>query len=372
MSEEDRTAMMAPPAATEVFSPGRHRSPDRPTGTTSAVAIEDDDDGKRRRSWLIALVTLACVGVFVLVAWLATTMFAGPEQPKRTAVPPLEGQTTSAARSTLTSTGWLFDVTQCESTAEKVGTVVKVTPAPGTQVVKENQRLTVCEGGGPAFVPVPDLYGKNKSEASTMLREIGLTLGLDDEEVEVEDPSMVGKIVDWDSKGDSAARGTTINVTVGKEISKSQVPDVRSLSYDQAKGNLEAAGFKVKREERDSDKDANTVLEQSPSAGESVRQGSEITLVVSNGAQLTMPSLTGKSKEEAEQALKQMGWSGSIQEQETETSDLSKDDKVIGSSPSEGQKIGKNQSVTLQIGKYDSNPSTTNPPTSGGLFPPFG
>ncbi|GAB2653661.1 Stk1 family PASTA domain-containing Ser/Thr kinase [Saccharopolyspora gloriosae] len=371
MSEEDRTAMMAPPAATEVFSPGRHRSPDRHTGTTSAVAI-DDDDGRRRRSWLIALVTLACVGVFILVAWLATAMFAGPEQPQKTPVPQLEGMTTSAARSQLTESQWLFDVTQCESTAEKVGTVVKVTPPPGTQVVKKNQRLTVCEGGGPAFVPVPDLYGKDKSEASTMLRDLGLVLGLDDQETEVEDSNLVGKIVDWDSKGDSAARGTTINVTVGKEIAKSQVPDVRSLSYDQAKSNLEAAGFKVKREERDSDQEANTVLEQSPAAGESVRKGSEITLVVSNGAQLTMPSLTGKSKDEAEKALKQMGWNGSIQEQETETDDLSKDDKVIGSSPAEGQKIGKNQTVTLQIGKYDSNPSTSNPPTSDGLFPPFG
>ena len=93
---------------------------------------------------------------------------------------------------------------------------------------------------------------------------------------------------------------------------------------------------------------------------------------MSNGAQLTMPPLTGKSKDEAEQALRSMGWNGSIKEEEVETDDLSKDDEVIGSSPGTGQKIGKNQTVTLQIGKYSANPSTSNPPTSDGFFPGFG
>ncbi|MFR9728031.1 Stk1 family PASTA domain-containing Ser/Thr kinase [Saccharopolyspora sp. MS10] len=373
MSEEDRTSMMAPPAATEVFSPGRHRSPDRPTGTTAAVAGYAED-GKSRRNWLIALVTLACVGVFILVAWLATAFFAEPDQPEQVAVPPLEGKTMSAARTELNAANWLFDVspTPCESTAEQVGTVVKVTPAAGTRVVKANQRLMLCEGGGPAIVNVPDLYGKEKSEASTLLREQGLVLGLDDQEVEVEDSSLVGKIVDWDNKDGSAPRGTTINVTVGKEIPKTQVPDVRTLSYDQAKATLESAGFKVQREERDSDQDAGTVLDQNPGSGTSVRKGSEITLVVSNGAQLTMPSLNGKSKSEAEQELKKMGWNGSIQEEEVETGDRDKDDKIVGSSPSAGQKIGKNQTITLQVGKYDSNPSSSPPTSDDSFFPPFG
>lgn len=374
MSEEDRTSMMAPPAATEVFSPGRHRSAERHTGSTATVAAADYDDGKRRRNWLIALVTLACVGVFILVAWLATTFFAQSDEPQKEAVPPLEGMTMSAARSQLNAGNWLFDVSpqKCESTAEQLGTVVKVTPAAGTQVVKKEQRIQLCEGGGPAIVSVPDLYGKEKSEASTLLRDQGLVLGLDDDEVEVEDSNLVGKIVDWESKGGSVARGTTINVTVGKEVAKTQVPDVRTLSYEQAKATLEPAGFNVQRQERDSDQDAGTVIDQNPSPGTSVKKGSEITLVVSNGAQLTMPPLTGKSKDEAEQALKAMGWNGSIKEEEVETDDLSKDDQVIGSSPGSGQKIGKNQTVTLQIGKYSANPSTSNPPTSDGFFPGFG
>ncbi|MEU6128834.1 Stk1 family PASTA domain-containing Ser/Thr kinase [Saccharopolyspora sp. NPDC047091] len=374
MSEEDRTSMMAPPAATEVFSPGRHRSAERHTGSTATVAAADYDDGKRRRNWLIALVTLACVGVFILVAWLATTFFTQPDEPEKAAVPPLEGMTMSAARSQLNASNWLFDVSpqKCESTAEQIGTVVKVTPAAGTQVVKKEQRLQLCEGGGPAIVSVPDLYGKEKSEASTLLRDQGLVLGLDDDEVEVEDSNLVGKIVDWESKDGSVARGTTINVTVGKEVAKTQVPDVRTLSYEQAKATLEPAGFNVQRQERDSDQDAGTVIDQNPSPGTSVKKGSEITLVVSNGAQLTMPPLTGKSKDEAEQALRSMGWNGSIKEEEVETDDLSKDDEVIGSSPGTGQKIGKNQTVTLQIGKYSANPSTSNPPTSDGFFPGFG
>ncbi|MBK0865328.1 Stk1 family PASTA domain-containing Ser/Thr kinase [Saccharopolyspora sp. HNM0986] len=371
MSEEERTSMMAPPPAnTEVFTPGRHRSGDRPTGTT-AVVDDDPPQGRGRRNWLIALVTLACVAVFALVAWLATGIFGGPEQPKQVAVPPVQGMTMAAAREQLNSQGWHFDTSPCFSPADQVGHVMKQDPPPGAMVLKSQTRINLCEGKGPEMVQVPDIYGKGKNEAAQLLAQAGLSIGLDDKETPVEDSSLVGRIVEWDNKGSSVAKGTTINVTIGAEIPKTLLPTVVGLPYEQAKATLESAGFKVKRQERDSDQPGNQVIDQNPSGSTQVKRNAEVTLVVSNSAQLTMPSLTGKSKEEAEAELKKLGWNGSINEQKTPTNDTSMDDKVLGSSPSAGQKISKNQSVTLQIGEYDLSPSGSNPPTTGGLLPPF-
>ena len=94
---------------------------------------------------------------------------------------------------------------------------------------------------------------------------------------------------------------------------------------------------------------------------------------MSNGQQLTMPSLQGMSPSDAEQQLKGMGWNGQINEVSQPTGDSSMEDKVIGSSPSAGQKISRNQPITLYVGDYSSSPTTSTSPGGGGggLFPPF-
>lgn len=373
MSEEERTAMMASPpsSSTEVFSPGRHRTEVRPTGGMPAVDDEEPRGSRSRRNWTIGLVTVACVAVFALVAWLATAMFSGPKQPEQTPVPQVEGMTMASARELLNSQGWQFAPSSCESPADKIGTVMRQTPEAATLVVKGQTKIDLCEGKGPSRVTVPNLYGKDKSEAAQLLSQAGLSIGLDDREVETDDQSMVGKILSWENRGQEVPKGTTINVTVGKEVPKSQLPSVLNLPYDQAKQTLESAGFSVQRQDRDSDQPANQVIQQSPNGGTQVKRGAQVTLVVSKGSQMSMPDLTGKSKDEAEAMLRSMGWSGSISEQKTPTGDLTKNDKVVGSSPSSGQQISKNQTITLQIGEYDSD-SSSPPTTGGGLFPPFG
>ncbi|WP_190819786.1 Stk1 family PASTA domain-containing Ser/Thr kinase [Saccharopolyspora pogona] len=365
MSEDERTAMLSQASATEVLPPGRHRS----------VARDPDEadverERKKRKHRTIALVTTACVIVFALAAWLATWIFNG--SPKTEVPPNFVSMTRASAQAEADARGWKLAWCVSPSSVDNIDKVVSQKPAPGVAVAKETQKIELCSGTGPASVQVPDLSGLSIPEASQKLDEAGLKLGLTPSYEETSDPKQVDKIIDWDKKGQSVTQGTTISVTVGKSIPTVEVKDVRGMPYDTAKAYLEGAGFKVSRQDRDSDQAPDTVLDQSPSGGSKARPNTEITLVVSNGQQITMPSLLGMSPSQAEDALRSRGWDGEINEVNQPTSDKSQDGKVVGSSPSSGQKLGKNQSVTLMVGDYSSSSPTTSPPSNGSLFPPFG
>ncbi|GAA0508139.1 serine/threonine protein kinase [Saccharopolyspora subtropica] len=366
MSEEERTAMLTQTSATELLPPGRHRSAERAKPEEVAPAQER----KRRKHWLIALVTAACVVVFALAAWLATSLFQS--QPKGEVPPNFVGKEKAAAQAEAAETGWgdVVRFTDCASTVDAVNRVVNQTPPWPNPVVKGSQQIVLCVGMGPETVQVPNLKGMDMTEASETLEAHGLKLNLNPKYQETSDSSLVGKIIDWSPRG-GVAKNTTISVTLGKEIETVSVGSVRGMPYETAKAFLEGAGFQVQRRVVDSDQPAETVIDQNPAGGTKARPGSVVLLVVSNGQQISMPDLRGMSADEAEATLRARGWNGTINEVKQSTTDPNMDDKVISSSPAANQKISRNQAVTIYIGRYDSS-SPTSTPSDGGIFPSFG
>ncbi|WP_433870742.1 Stk1 family PASTA domain-containing Ser/Thr kinase [Saccharopolyspora sp. CA-218241] len=364
MSEDERTAMMAPSSATEVISSGRHRTDE---GGEPPEVDEEERRGRRKR-WLYAGVTAACVIVFALVAWLAATVFTSEEEPAAVQVRNYVGMESNVALAQARADGWNATVTECASEMESVDKVVEQTPRANTRAVQEGRTLTLCKGVGPEQIQVPDLAGLTTQQASQRLAEVGLGLG-DTEYRETDNESEIGKIMSWEPRGVAVSEGTAIKVVVGKEIETISVPDVRGDTYATAEAFLRGRGFTVNKQVTDSAEPADTVINQSPSGGSEVRPGSEITLVVSNGQQIQVPSLQGMSPQQAEQALKDLGWTGQLNESDETTNDENLDGKVVRSTPSAGQKINKNQSVTIYVGEYESSP--TSPTTPDGILPPF-
>ncbi|MDA3629057.1 Stk1 family PASTA domain-containing Ser/Thr kinase [Saccharopolyspora sp. WRP15-2] len=368
MSDEERTAMLTQTSAPTEVVPGRHRSVER----DAEEPVDDERDRKRRKHRMVALITLACVAVFALAAW-GITALVGNSAPKTEPVPNFKNMLKTQAMDYAQKEGWRVDPKACPSTPDQIEKIVKQTPEYPAQLNKETDAIEICYGTGPESVDVPDLEGLSMSEAQLKLRDAGLTLGITPEYRETSDSKMVQKIMDWDNRGSSVAKGTTINVVVGKAVETVQVRDVRGQPFDTAKAYLEGAGFSVKKQVRDSDQPADTVLDQTPAGGTQARAGSEVTLVVSNGQQISVPDLTGMSPSQAEQALQSRGWTGSINEVSQDTPDKDKDGKVLSSSPGSGQKIGRNETVTIYVGNYSKGSSpTTSPDNGGGLFPPFG
>lgn len=367
MTEEERTSMMAAaPAPTEMIRTRRHRA-------TELVDPDDDysyvDQGQRRKRWRIALVALVCVAVVALIAWLATALLLNNTANAKVQVNSYIGLQRLAAGTQAHGDGWTtVNFTNCQSTRDKVDSVISQTPGAGQLVGASNRGpLTLCVGTGPAQVQVPDLLGKTPQQAQQILARAKLSLGTS-QPIQVSDPKLVGKIVQWDHQGGTADINSVINVSVGQKIQLVPVPSVTSLSYEQAQSILTSLGLQVTRKTAPSDQPADTVVSQDPAANTQVPPNTTVTLTVSNGGQITMPDVTGMSRTQAEQALQAAGWTGQDSVQFVPTNDLALDGKVVSTAPPAGSKIDKSQAIVLNIGQFNVGSPSSTTPTSG-AFP---
>jgi len=129
------------------------------------------------------------------------------------------------------------------------------------------------------------------------------------------------------------------------------VPATVTLTQAEATQRLEKAelGVRVRPEYSDKVK-KGVVMSSDPAVGESVRKGGKVTLVVSRGPQLFgVPDVTGNSRADAEQELRDNGFRVGRVEQEY-SSDVAKGD-VVSTSPKEGTQRPRNSTVDLVVSK---------------------
>lgn len=100
---------------------------------------------------------------------------------------------------------------------------------------------------------------------------------------------------------------TSLELTISKGPKMSTVPDVKEREYRDAQNELSSASLTWKIEkEFNEDVPANYVIRTEPAAGEEVKQGSEVILYVSKGAEVKtvkVPNLVGKTEIEAQKLL---------------------------------------------------------------------
>lgn len=197
-----------------------------------------------------------------------------------------------------------------------------------------------------------DLKGMTIEEAEEELADLGLKVEKKSEEAS--DEYEEGQIIDQDvAEGEKVEEGTTIYVTIstGPEAEELTVPNVVGDSSDSAMSTLQGKGFVVKREFKyDSSVAAGKVIDQSPSAGSTAKEGDTITIYVSQGTESTkVPSVEGKTQAEAQQALGDAGLNvGNISE---DYSDTVAAGSVISQSVSAEKYVDMGTSVDLVISK---------------------
>jgi serine/threonine-protein kinase len=129
-----------------------------------------------------------------------------------------------------------------------------------------------------------------------------------------------------------------------------EVPPVVDESAEQATSELQAAGFSVEfAPALDSDKPANTVVEQDPSGGTPAASGTTVTIYVSQGPKsTTVPKVTSTDRESAKQTLSAAGFKVDIKCQYV--SDPSQEGIVLSQDPAGGTSASAGAVVTLIIG----------------------
>ena len=135
--------------------------------------------------------------------------------------------------------------------------------------------LTVSRGRQP--IDVPDLTGQDATGAARRLS--GLGLKVDATQQQNSDTVAKGKVISQSPRDGTAFRGDTVKLVVSKGPVLVAVPDVVGQQLQQARGTLEAQGFKV-TVRRALGGFFGTVRLQDPAGGSKVPKGSTITLTI--------------------------------------------------------------------------------------------
>lgn len=195
-----------------------------------------------------------------------------------------------------------------------------------------------------------DLKGKTMDEAKTELKKLGLNVT--EAGTEISDSYEKGQIIDQDvAKGETIKTGTTIKVTVsaGSEEENAKdvdVPDVTGKTAEAAMATLEDKNLTVSREfEFSNDVPSGQVIRQDPKTGKTVKEGTKVTIYVSQGTEsIKVTDVRGKSEADAKAALSDFDVTTT-----TEHSDTVAEGNVISQSISGGQYAEKGASITIVV-----------------------
>ena len=196
-------------------------------------------------------------------------------------------------------------------------------------------------------VTVPDVVGRDASEAIEILHERGLEVA--PRNVESEDVPRDEVIAQDPEAGDEVREGTTVTIDVSGGRGTAPVPDVVGDSREDAEQALRDAGFEVKVEEAFSDTvPEGDVISVSPEAGRQATVGRTVTLTVSQGAEgVAVPQLVGLQRDEAESQLQDLGLTAEVTEQETSQPAGT----VMEQEPTQGTRVEKGGAVKLTVAK---------------------
>ncbi|AII07406.1 serine/threonine-protein kinase [Rhodococcus wratislaviensis] len=346
MSDEDRTTILGAVDS----GAGNYRRPQSPTPATASKTDGGEPDKKKNpmRVALMALGALIVVGIVGAFLWSV-----GPgSKADQVTMPDVTNQAADDAETTLQNLGFRVARQQKPDAVVATGNVITTRPVGGVQV-DEGSTITLEVSSGPEQVKVPRLAGLTQQEAQQELNAVGLRLDTAVARAP-SDVSDVDKVIEQNpSSGASISLDSEVAVTLGTGPEQIRIPDVTGQKVEVAQANIEGAGFKVQIQNIDSGVPKGQVVSTDPVGGSSAAKGDTIQIRVSNGNNIEMPDLTGKTVSQALAELRSAGWSGSsasLNQTQTSTLDPEMVGKIISQEQPPGSEITKNGVVSVGVG----------------------
>lgn len=182
-------------------------------------------------------------------------------------------------------------------TQPQVPIPVPVPTAPPTEVV-----------AAPQPIPAPDFRGITEKKARALADSQGITI-VRTEQRDAAD-KRPGEILEQDPPPGTLLQPTNkeIRVVIAKGKEDARIPDVVGKSLEEARAELEAAGFEVPEPTpQDSNKTPGTVLSQDPKSNARAATGSDVKLTIASLPLLEVPKVTGKYLRSAKTELQEVG-----------------------------------------------------------------
>jgi serine/threonine-protein kinase len=205
--------------------------------------------------------------------------------------------------------------------------------------------------------PVPTVVGSGARHALVVLRRAGFKV----RERGVDSGRRRGSVVAQDPRGGAKAdKGSTVTISVSTGPGRVLVPSVVNLPGDQARQQLNDAGFKVTQDPLPTTKvQKGLAVKTSPAEGTFAPKGSQVRLFISSGPPpIQVPNVVGQQKADARSTLEGAGFQVSV---DTVQASASKD-QVVSQSPSGGSEAAKGSRVTLTVSKGPPKPQKVSVP----------
>ena len=199
-------------------------------------------------------------------------------------VPDIKGKTVSEAQQMLNKVqlGIAKGGEEASDTV-KEGLIIRQDLEAGTTVAAHSTVYYVVSTGV-ADINIPDVTGKSQTVAETTLKSSGLETEIKQEN---SDTVEIGNVIRTEpAAGTAVSSGSTVTVVVslGKEDTQVEVPNVIGVSENTAKKTLSNLNLSVVVDTGTSTKvKAGEVMAQSIKAGTKVDQKTEITITVNSG-----------------------------------------------------------------------------------------
>jgi serine/threonine-protein kinase len=285
--------------------PRRSVAPDRAETRDTWAAGQSGTDmqpGPDRRWIVYALLLIAAI----LIGFFALRGLGGPA--KTIDLPNLQGQSGVRAQQELAALGLVSKVTYEPNEGVPQDQVIRQDPPAGTKLAK-NDLVTLVVSGGLPHVNVPDVKGYSRDDAQRTLQNAKLRFKFV-EAYSAKIPAL--QVIDVSpAVGTSVRQNSLVTLTVSKGTKPIAVPELVSLTEDDARKRLSQLGLRLvvaQRTESDSIP-AGVIASQDPSPGATAAPNSDVAVIVSTGAStLTVPSVVGDDAQTAQAALQQAGF----------------------------------------------------------------
>lgn len=256
-----------------------------PASPTSAQRSynANNTNGKKNNKKTIAIV-IGIIAALAVVGGIAFALMSGGGDDKdKIAVPSVVGQTVDEATAAIEEAGFELGKME-ESFDDKVesGKVISQDPKGDSKQAKGTKiNLTVSKGT--QEITVPDLTGKTAEEAQKALTVSGLKYAKG--AAEYSDSMEKDHVVRQDiAAGETVAKDTVVTYYLSLGSEGTSVPNVVGQREGAATTTLNNAGFYVNADYAPSDTvESGLVISQSPAAGEKLKDGESVNIVVSTG-----------------------------------------------------------------------------------------
>ena len=215
----------------------------------------------------------------------------------------------------------------------------------------------------PEDVQTPNLIGKNEQQARRLIGDAGLAVGAIEHQNHESVPA--GRVISQDPSADAfVAPDTMVALVISLGRPEVEVPDVIGDPLADAQAELEAVGLQVRAEEEDSDEEEGRVIRTEPSQGQTVADGTTVTVYYSDGPE-EIPGVVGMMQGQAKNAIRNAGFRVETIENPNTTEPAG---TVLSQSPQAGTRANQGTTVTLVVSSYvepseTTEPSPSEPPT---------